>query len=71
MNEEYLKSLMSIIMPKSKTLMNILKHDLITLGHVIALNEVQEAAIESAIQGALISGMQTTIQKLIVDEKIK
>lgn len=64
MNENQIKILMQLLMPKGDLIVNEIKHELITLAQP-ELNQVQLVVIDNAIKGALISGMRTTIERIL------
>ena len=70
MDKEYLEKLLLLIMPKSRLLMNELRHELISFGLEFK-NEAAEALIETKIHEALKSAIEITFTSLIRDGKIK
>ena len=64
MNQLEIELLIKLIMSKAPLIVNEIKHLLISLSQD-ELNDIQLVVIENAIQGALITGMKTTIEKVL------
>ena len=64
MNKEQIEQIINILMMKSDFIRTEIKHELISLAQP-ELNEVQYVVIDNAIKGALITGMKTTIEKIL------
>lgn len=64
-NQQLLENLIkNLLLPKADLIINELKHEYITLGEK-PLGQVQEVLLHNAIQGALITGMKTTVEELL------
>lgn len=65
-----INNILKILTPKNELILNELKHELISCG-LPELTPPQSILVKNAIIGALVTGMNTTTQELIIKGKLK